>query len=78
MNAERRLVLPFMPLIHNLISDAMNAERDAAIYGCFCDAQTRWPPDRRKEEASDYAQKRMGMVVNSLKAATQQAAGRGD
>jgi hypothetical protein len=69
---QRMLIMPFMPLIHSLINDAMSAERDAAIYGCFCNAQTSWSEDRREKEAQIYAERRMGIVVNSLKAATQQ------
>ena len=70
---QRLMIAPFMPFLQGLLNDALNAERDSAIYQCFCDAQSDWSPQRRKKEAADYAAKRMGEVVSSLKAATQQA-----
>jgi len=70
---QRLMLMPFMPLLHGLLNDAFDGQRDTMIYECFCNAQNGWSDERRKKEIAAYQEKRMGMVVNSLKAATQQA-----
>jgi hypothetical protein len=69
---QRMVLIPFMPLLHSVINDAMNAEQDTLLYQCLCNAQPGWSQDRRKKEADAYEAWRMGEAVKSLKAATQQ------
>jgi hypothetical protein len=70
--AQRILILPFLPLFHSLIGDALNAEEDTLCYQCLCNAEPGWDEQRRKKEIEGYEAYRMGEAVKSLKAATQQ------
>jgi hypothetical protein len=69
---QQMLILPFMPLIRSILDDAMRAQRDAVLYECLCNAQGGWSDARKKSEREAYQQERMGEVVKSLKAATQE------
>lgn len=72
---QRMLILPFMPLLHGIVKDAMNAGQDSLLYECLCNAQPGWSDERRKKEFETYEQQRMGEAVKSLKAATQKVTG---
>jgi hypothetical protein len=69
---QQMLILPFMPLIRSILDDAMHAQRDAVLYECICNAQPGWSDARKKSEREAYQKERMGEVVKSLKAATQE------
>jgi hypothetical protein len=69
---QRMLIMPFMPLIHGILNDALTAERDTVLYECLCNSQPGWSEEKKKTEIAAYQEQRMGEVVKSLKAATQQ------